>query len=172
MKIFGFLFFLLKHNSRLDLPNGWHTQVRLMGRGACRNSTYTARGLNPGPFFWVPGSQNGLYEWPITPRQWSLFWVYMCMTAILGHRRSYTLHPFAPIHQFSAWHMCLQWNCRLRWPSQPIIRFWKTPSPQQHLLTSPRKWKMVMLKCKKSEDILSVSIRLFFRNKNQRVKFQ
>jgi hypothetical protein len=127
MMIFGFLFFLLKHNSRLDLPNGWHPASQAHWQQACRSSTYTAHGVWTQDLYWVPGSQNGLYQWAITPRQWSLFWVYMCMTEVLGHRRSYPLHPLAPIHQFSAWHMCLQWNCRLWWPSQPIIRFWKLP---------------------------------------------
>jgi len=126
MMIFGFLFFLLKHNSRLDLPNRWHPQVKLIGRGPAGVQP-TLHGVWTQDLFWVPGSQNGLHQWAIAPRQWSLFWVYMWMTEILGHRRSYPLHPFAPIHQFSAWHMCLQWNCRLRWPSQPIIGFWKLP---------------------------------------------
>ncbi len=101
----------------------------------------TLHGVWTQDLFWVPGSQNGLYQWTITPRQRSLFWVYMCMTEILGHRRSYPLHPFAPIHQFSAWHMCLQWNYRRGGLPNPLLYDSENSLPQQHLLTPPRKWK-------------------------------
>jgi hypothetical protein len=63
MMIFGFLFFLLKHNSRLDLPNRWHPQVKLMAEGLQEFNLHCT-GFEPRTFFEFQGPRMGYTSEP------------------------------------------------------------------------------------------------------------
>ncbi len=130
-----FFFFFWSTTADLTCQMVGTPPVKLIGRGPAGGKP-TLHGVWTQDLYWVPGFQNGLYQWAITPRQWSLFWVYMCM--VIGGPTYCILSPLSISFLLG---IC---------DSNGILGSGGLPNPlydpenslpQQHLLTPPRKWK-------------------------------